>query len=1636
MATRLYFTDNQQPVAAGIIAQPGIHRGYQVPNLVGTMRGMVEYGLGTVRQSSGNGTTVTSVAGPTNGLELGTASAVVNEFVSMPLAADVTISGLITFNVWGRQPVDVNATWNVLIERQTPDGTLTGIRIATSTNSTELTVNASTNAVLNTQFGSTSTAWKKGDRIRAVIFLDDVVASTMVAGQACNIQYGTGTDATNGDTWIEFTENLTFQTVEPTGSILYLTDTDPSHGVPPVTGFQMKEMWSARGTGVITASRATQTGWAAPAQWQKIGGDFVEWYSKPLNAFTLDGLVRFNLPALESSAAANASLKAELAVCDRNGANAVVWCAGCIIDSTVPGGRWISGTSNNGELLTVESPMRAWMAGNATAVATGQRLRFRAYVDDCSETAMAAGNSVSLFYNGTTALASGDAWIQLPQSVTYDGSPPEQYVSISTSWGRWTARADGRRTAAPSATASVTTWDGLATVASNWSIVTERAMSNLVPPSQWVTGVNTYGLRFTPIASGKITHIRYYCYKTTSAHTLSLWRSSDQVQLGSVVDPSGGAAGWREVALPTPIDVVAGAEYRASQTVVPADYCIADGAAITYVAPHLTGFGNVTAAGADTYPANAGGYSYYVDVVFLVPSWLATSTATVFTPAPNWPATISTNWGTWNAAATAVRETAATTSVNWGTWNAAAVAVPTHIATAVQAWGTWTGTATAVVSHTATSSQTWGTWTGTATAVRETAATSSMTWGTWTGTATAIPTVNATSTQSWGTWNAQASATSAPPFIPAVITTVWGTWTATASARRTSDWSTASAARTQPSYSDIPATVTTVWGPLITSATAIVTRAAAISTNWGTWTATGVIAFMERNATISTNWGTWLATGGGIDEHPATGTQAWGTWTATATAVVTHIATISTLWGTWTATATAQPPEHPATIASSWGGWAATAVAGVNHPATIVTVWGWNATATASVEHTASVASAWGTWTATANALHEVYAGITTTWPLWVATATAAIDAKINTNWGSWTATATAIDTRAASISTLWGTWTATATAVRGTFATTTDTWVSTWVATATVGRSASISTVWNTSGSSFSPNDIPGLALWLETDALLAGELAAWPNPGSAADAPIYASPNPMVVSAQTPSGLPVVRFKTGEGRVRMYSTGVTNNFTLVYVGRMTPGAVNWIGRVVNGIYSPNNILFGYWNGFEDVAYDSGFAGPNTQTAVTSNWHMYSADGVPGLDRFFANGVEMGQIPTAQGWGGTLAISGYDPTTSSETCDCDVAGVLLYDNKLSDSVRQQAEGYMRTKYLDPAGLPAGGAWVATATATVVHTSTISTPWGSWTATATADPISHTASINTNWGTWSASALGSQLGQAVAFITTVWPAWTATATAQPILHYGTVNSVWAWSATATAGVEHPASSVQSWGTWTGAATAQPIQRNGTITDVWGWTATATAVIGHTASVSTNWGTWAANATGTIVAEEIFATVATNWGTWTATGFASVVRNFPAQITSNWGTWSATAAAAGLDHPATITTTFGLWTATATADASHVASISTTWGPLVATASALVSHSASISTTWSWTATATAKRETWATISTTWDATFTATAVTSHTATGYSNFGRWEATAFGIAAPRGTTLNEADMVYLGDEAVDRIFLDGVIVWELV
>ena len=213
----------------------------------------------------------------------------------------------------------------------------------------------------------------------------------------------------------------------------------------------------------------------------------------------------------------------------------------------------------------------------------------------------------------------------------------------------------------------------------------------------------------------------------------------------------------------------------------------------------------------------------------------------------------------------------------------------------------------------------------------------------------------------------------------------------------------------------------------------------------------------------------------------------------------------------------------------------------------------------------------------------------------------------------------------------------------------------------------------------------LTGLAIWFDISQLdIAGgsTINPWPNLGSGDAGFMVGLPLPTVRNDAL-NGLPVVRFFLQGGRLRMTGTGINRNYTVVYVARLWDSAI--AGRILGATYPPNNVLFGWWNGMENAAYDNGFLVPDTKVPQTTDWIMYSADddGVTG-SRMFRDGQYLCEFGGAAGFGGTLSISGYSPAGAEETPDCEVAEVVMYDHKLSDLERQSVEDYLRAKWFEP----------------------------------------------------------------------------------------------------------------------------------------------------------------------------------------------------------------------------------------------------------------------------------------------------------------------------------------------------------------
>jgi hypothetical protein len=386
IAKQLWFTN----VAAST------HRGDNTAKLAGATSWWQPLALSESRGASATTATVASIAGTTVGIEF-VSGAVALEWLSEPLSADFTISGTITGNLWGfESTMNDNTAINFVVDKI--DGATRAItQIAKSARVTELGLTPAT--VNNFTVTPTSTACKRGDRIRVRPFIDDAGAAMIVG--TTTFSYNGPTSSAAGDSYVQFTENLTFETAAPTGSTYYLTST--AETINPGSATEKKAL-TARGSSFVSQGHAG--GAAGPTAPIQLGTVPIEWYTPPLEAVTFGGKAALRLWANETLSSTNASLGAEIAVVAGDGTGATVW-----------GYANIESNALGGEIANTEAQYTAWVAGDDVAITAGQRLRFRVFVDD-SAIGPYDGGSLTLHYNGPTVAARGDTYVILPVAVT------------------------------------------------------------------------------------------------------------------------------------------------------------------------------------------------------------------------------------------------------------------------------------------------------------------------------------------------------------------------------------------------------------------------------------------------------------------------------------------------------------------------------------------------------------------------------------------------------------------------------------------------------------------------------------------------------------------------------------------------------------------------------------------------------------------------------------------------------------------------------------------------------------------------------------------------------------------------------------------------------------------------------------------------------------------------------------------------------------------------------------------------------------------------------------------------------------------------------------------------------------------
>ena len=158
-------------------------------------------------------TSVTNtVAGPTSGVQITkTAGGTLLAWISAPLASAGTISGTVTLNTWASESAaPANSGMQVTVHKYS--GGSEGAAFLNTEKGTELTTSIANQNWTGTP---TSTSFAIGDRIVVKWWINDA-GGNMGTGKTVTADYdGTGAGA-DGETYVQFTENLSFQSEDAT----------------------------------------------------------------------------------------------------------------------------------------------------------------------------------------------------------------------------------------------------------------------------------------------------------------------------------------------------------------------------------------------------------------------------------------------------------------------------------------------------------------------------------------------------------------------------------------------------------------------------------------------------------------------------------------------------------------------------------------------------------------------------------------------------------------------------------------------------------------------------------------------------------------------------------------------------------------------------------------------------------------------------------------------------------------------------------------------------------------------------------------------------------------------------------------------------------------------------------------------------------------------------------------------------------------------------------------------------------------------------------------------------------------------------------------------------------------------------
>lgn len=160
--------------------------------------------MNTSKDSGLNSGNRASVAGPTSGIYVQLSGA--KTYYNYQIDRELTVSGTVTFNVWASENnSSANGTVQCTVERYNAAGTFVST-VADSEFGPEL---GTSRAAKNWSASPTSTTFAAGDWLTVSWAFNDATALTMATGFTFSYAYGGTTDNADGDTWVEFTEDIT-----------------------------------------------------------------------------------------------------------------------------------------------------------------------------------------------------------------------------------------------------------------------------------------------------------------------------------------------------------------------------------------------------------------------------------------------------------------------------------------------------------------------------------------------------------------------------------------------------------------------------------------------------------------------------------------------------------------------------------------------------------------------------------------------------------------------------------------------------------------------------------------------------------------------------------------------------------------------------------------------------------------------------------------------------------------------------------------------------------------------------------------------------------------------------------------------------------------------------------------------------------------------------------------------------------------------------------------------------------------------------------------------------------------------------------------------------------------------------------